>query len=115
MRKVWRYHAEHPARVFEGDEAIENAEAEGWVDSPAKVEPITKGDGDANQDADMDGGDANTPPPETMTEEETALGFKIPENLKDLSVKKLKKLCKHRGLTGYSNLNEADLIALLEG
>ena len=90
-KQAWRYHADYKPKIFEG-EAIELAERAGWVDSPAKV---NKGGGPIS--------------PSFLSDEEKALGFEIPENLKDLSVKKLKKLCKARGKTGYSNLNEADL------
>ena len=38
----------------------------------------------------------------------------IPDDLKDLTVKQLKQLCKDRGLIGYSRLKEAELITLLE-
>ena len=100
-KQAWRYHADYKPKVFEG-EAIELAERAGWVDSPAKINP----------DAGNGGGQSSS---RELTEEEVALGFQLPENLQDLSVKKLKKLCKARGKTGYSNLNEADLLALLEG
>lgn len=100
--RAWRYHAKYEPKIFVGNE-IDIAEEAGWVDSPAKVESI---DSTPSQDASASRQD---------TDEEIALGFQIPENLVDLSVKKLKKLCKHRELTGYSNLNEAGLIALLEG
>jgi len=95
MERAWRYHAEYEPKIFEGEE-IEVAERAGWVDSPAKV-------GESQDSSKSD------------TDEEIALGFQIPENLKDLTVKNLKKLCKHRELTGYSNLDKAGLIALLEG
>lgn len=108
-KQAWRYHAEYKPKVFEG-EAIELAERAGWVDSPAKVEAVDAGD--TNPDAGNGGGQSSS---RELTEEEVALGFQLPENLQDLSVKKLKKLCKARGKTGYSNLNEADLLALLEG
>ena len=98
-KRAWRYHAEYEPKIFEGEE-IEIAEKAGWVDSPAKVGAVDPVDPVASRQD---------------TEEEIALGFQIPENLADLSVKKLKKLCKHRELTGYSNLKEVELIALLEG
>jgi len=109
IERAWRYHTDYEPTIFEG-EAIQIAEKAGWVDSPAKLEPKGKNDADANinQNSKMENKEANS-------DEEVALGFQIPENLIDLSVKKLKKLCKHRGLTGYSNMREAELVALLEG
>lgn len=40
MSKVpaWRYHAEHEPMIFDTEEALAAAEADGWVDSPAKIE-----------------------------------------------------------------------------
>jgi hypothetical protein len=35
---AWRYHKDHEPRIFDTPEAIEAAEADGWVDSPAKLE-----------------------------------------------------------------------------
>lgn len=31
----WRYHAQHPAKIVTTQEDLEQAEAEGWRDSPA--------------------------------------------------------------------------------
>lgn len=33
---TWLYHSDHEPKIFEGDEAIEEAQADGWEDSPAK-------------------------------------------------------------------------------
>ncbi len=35
---AWLYHKQHDPRVFDGAEAVAQAMAEGWVDSPSKVE-----------------------------------------------------------------------------
>lgn len=35
---AWLYHKQHAPRVFDGAEAVAQALAEGWVDSPAKLE-----------------------------------------------------------------------------
>ena len=34
--KTWLYHSNHKPRIFEGIEAVDAAEANGWKDSPAK-------------------------------------------------------------------------------
>ena len=38
-----------------------------------------------------------------------------PKSLADMTVKELKELCKTRGLKGYSNKSEAELIEMLLG
>ncbi len=93
--KAWRYHAEYEPKIFEG-ESIEIAERAGWVDSPAKVAGIEN----ENIKQDTQVGDRQ----EASTQE-----------LKALTVKELKVLCKERGLSGYSRLREDELIALLKG
>ena len=86
--RAWRYHPDYEPKIFEG-EAIDIAERAGWFDTPAK---FPKGKG----------GD-------------TSSTIEIPEDLTELTVKQLKQLCKDRGLSGYSRLKEAELIALLKG
>lgn len=38
-----------------------------------------------------------------------------PRSIVELTVKELKELCKERGLKGYSNKSEAELIEMLQG
>ena len=126
--RAWRYHSKYKAKIFEGEE-IAKAEDAGWVDSPAKVEPVedtgnsegSNSTGDSNEDNESGNGSDEGNSTNTVvvlresTEEEVELGFQIPEDLKELSGKKLKKLCKARAKTNYSNLKQDGLIALLEG
>ncbi len=37
---AWLYHKEHGAVIFEGAEEVDRALADGWVDSPAKIEAV---------------------------------------------------------------------------
>lgn len=34
---AWLYHKDHPPRIFQTCEAVEDAGVHGWVDSPAKA------------------------------------------------------------------------------
>ncbi len=104
VKRAWRYHAQYEAKIFEG-EAIEIAERAGWVDSPAKIEVNTDADAKSNQDIKV--GDEQEAPNQDLTDEEN--------DLESLTVKELKKLCRDRGLKGYSRMKEAELIALIQG
>jgi hypothetical protein len=39
---AWLYHKQHGARVFEGSEEVDRALADGWVDTPAKLEEVAE-------------------------------------------------------------------------
>ncbi len=101
--KAWRYHAEYEPKIFEG-EAIEIAERAGWFDTPAKIQGRTDANAKSNQNIKV--GVRQEAPNQDLADD---------NDLKDLTVKELKRLCKDRGLTGYSRLKEAELIALIQG
>lgn len=40
-KRQWLYHKDAEATIFTGDDAIEKAIQDGWVDTPAKLEQTT--------------------------------------------------------------------------
>ena len=98
-KKAWRYHKELGSKIFEG-QALEDAEAEGWVDSPAKFDSEKGGDSTSN------------PPP---VNEGGAVDYR---DTKQWTKKLLKIECNNKNID-FSHLGTKpkndELIALLEG
>lgn len=94
--------------------AVTSVIVDGKLKGPGSVFEIGKDMGlkDANRFAEKGSIKHHIPEEDedAMTIEEMA----ETENLKDLSIKELKAVCKHLELSGYSKKNEAELIAMIE-
>lgn len=112
--EAWRYHAKYEPKIFIG-EAIAIADEAGWVDSPAKIDYTEEEgapDAPENETVSEEVADCEADAePEAETE---VMEIEVPEDLSELTVKQLRKLCKKMKLTGYSSMREADLVALIE-
>ncbi len=47
---VWLYHREHGARIFQSEEELEQAQENGWVDTPARFDNPEAEGGDSDED-----------------------------------------------------------------